>query len=288
LTSGLLNPQETFLNMPVIHLHLDFETRSRLDIRTVGLDRYARAAEVLMLAWAVGEQPPQIWLPSEGSMPDKLRCLLTTAHPGIVKIAWNAAFERAILQHCFNFYSDPGEWIDPCVIARYAGLPGKLALVSQFLQLGDKGKDKEGSRLIAKFSKLHKSKKIGEHFKDWHDPKHAADWIKFQEYCKRDVIAEREIFTRLKDFFWLPAQEQKLWELDAKINERGMPVSMDFVRNADRIVRAELGALQKELNELTGLQNANSVQQLLPWLQARGYPSNSLGKEKIVKALETR
>jgi DNA polymerase bacteriophage-type len=65
-----------------------------------------------------------------------------------------------------------------------------------------------------------------------------------------------------------------------------MPVSMDFVRNADRIVRAELGALQKELNELTGLQNANSVQQLLPWLRARGYPSNSLGKEKIVKALE--
>ena len=272
--------------MGVVHLHLDFETRSMLDIKRVGLDRYARSAEVLMMAWAVNDQPPQIWLPSERPMPEQVECLLRGS-AGIIKIAWNAAFERAILTHCLGINSPIEQWIDPSVIARYAGLPGKLALVSEFLQLGDKGKNKEGPRLIAKFSRPHKSKKIGVHFKDWRDPKHAEDWQKFQDYCKQDVIAEREIFHRLRGFFALPEMEQKLWELDAKINERGMPVSMPFIRNAQRIVDAELGSMQQRLNELTGLDNANSGAQLLPWLRARGYPFRSLAKERVTKALET-
>ena len=67
--------------MSVVHLHLDFETRSMLDIRQVGLDRYARNAEVLMMAWAVNDQPPQIWLPSEEPMPEHLRLMLVGAKP---------------------------------------------------------------------------------------------------------------------------------------------------------------------------------------------------------------
>jgi DNA polymerase len=288
LRSWYLADQRSAGHMPVIHLHLDFETRSPLDIRRVGLDRYARSAEVLMMAWAVNDQPPQIWLPSESVIPEQLEVLLMGGWggSGVVPIAWNAAFERAILTHCLGIASPVEQWIDPSVIARYAGLPGKLALVSEFLKLGDKGKDKEGSRLINKFSKPHKSKKLGEHFKDWRDPKHAEDWLKFQAYCRQDVVAEREIFHRLRGFFDLPEKEWRLWYLDAKINERGMPVSMPFVRNAQRIVDAELGSMQKQLNELTGLANANSGQQLLPWLRARGYPFSSLAKERVTKALE--
>jgi DNA polymerase len=278
--------EERASGMSVIHLHLDFETRSLLDIREVGLDRYARNAEVLMMAWAVNDQPPQIWLPSEGPMPNVVEMSLTRGSG--VKIAWNAAFERAILTHCLGIVSPIEQWIDPSAIAKYAGLPGRLGEVSEFMQLGDKGKDKEGKRLIAKFSKPHKTKKLGVHFKDPAAPENAEDWLKFQEYCRQDVVAEREIFHRLVGFFNLPPLERKIFELDAKINERGMPVNMTFVENASNIVETEMSKLRGELKALTGLENPNSVQQLIPWLRERGYPYTSLDKSKVRKVLEAQ
>ncbi len=265
--------------MSIIHLHLDFETRSMLDIRVVGLDNYARNAEVLMMAWAVNDQPPQLWLPADDyPIPEKVAWMLVK--PEVVKLAWNAAFERAILTHCLGVNSPIEQWIDPSILARYAGMPGKLAKVSQFLKLGDKGKDKDGTRLINKFSKPFKGK-----FRDPADPKHAADWLKFQDYCRQDVIAEREIFHRLQKFFWPPEQEHKLWQLDAKINARGMPVNMDYVRGSKRVVAAEKCRLAAELKELTGLENPNSNKQMLTWLKAQGYEFGSLGKKKVEKAL---
>lgn len=263
--------------MSVAHLHLDFETRSPLDIKKAGLDNYARSAEVLMMAWAVNDQPPQIWLPAQESIPCHLGTILTGE--GVIKMAWNAAFERAILKHCLGIETPIDQWFDPSILARYAGLPGRLALVSEFLALGDKGKDKDGTRLINKFSKPHRGK--------FRDPaNHPEDWQKFQDYCRRDVIAEREIFHRLKGFFWPPAQELKLWELDAQINERGIPVSREYVEDSARVVDYERVRLSTELQALTGLENPNSVSQLLPWLRDRGYPFSSLGAKKVARAID--
>jgi DNA polymerase bacteriophage-type len=263
--------------MSVVHLWCDFETRSMLDIKKVGLDRYARNAEVLMMAWAVNDQPPQIWLPP-APMPEHVNQLIN--RPAAVKLAHNVAFERAILTHCLGITSPIEQWIDTAVIARYAGLPGRLALVSEFLGLGDKGKDKDGARLINKFSRPYRGK-----FRDAAD--HPEDWQKFQDYCRQDAVAEREIFRRLSKFFTPPPMEQRLWELDAKINERGIPVSMDYVRNAKQVVDAEKKRLAAELRELTGLENANSNKQMLGWLKAEGYEFGSLGKNKVEKALGT-
>jgi DNA polymerase bacteriophage-type len=268
--------------MSVIHLHLDFETRSLLDIKRVGLDRYARNAAALMLAWAVNDQPPQLWLPEKDPRWIPAELLVLLQNPAVVKLAQNSAFERAIFLHALGIDIPVEQWFDPSVLARYAGLPGKLALVSQFLKLGDKGKDKEGSRLINKFSKPYgKDKK----FRDPSDPKHAADWEKFKDYCKQDVVAEREVFHRLSSFFMPPDSERKLWVLDAKINERGMPVRMDYVaecqKAVDDVTHVSLGVMRVA----TGLENPNSGQQLLPWLKDRGYPFSSLTKDRVAKAL---
>jgi DNA polymerase len=263
--------------MSVIHLHLDFETRSLLDIRKVGLDNYARNAEVLMLAWAVNDQIPQIWLPTDGPMPSELAVLL--CNPGAIKHGWNCAFERAIFKHCLGINSPISQWLDPSVIARYAGLPGKLALVSEFMKLGDKGKDKDGKRLINKFSKPYRGA-----FRRPED--HPEDWEKFMQYCRQDVVAERVIFHRLKDFFMPPASEIELWRLDAEINERGMPVSMEYVKSSVAAVEADRERLGVEFHALTGLANPNSTAQLLPWLKDRGYPFSSLGAKKVARALD--
>jgi DNA polymerase len=263
----------------VTHLHLDFETRSRLDIKKVGLDRYAKNAEVLMLAWAVDDGEPELWL-YDDPMPARLDDLLYSGaySPPVLKVAWNCAFERAILRHCLGMESPIGEWLDPSVLARYATLPPHLKGACEFLGLGDKAKH-DGSRLIRKFCMP--NRKGG-----FTQPQDApADWETFKEYCRQDVIAEREVLQQLQRGFSLPPFERKIWEIDSSINERGIPVDMQFVTEAKKLVDAEKARLMVELTQITGLANPNSGAQLLPWLQARGYPYSSLLKKRVDLAL---
>lgn len=265
-------------------LFIDLETQSTLDLRKVGVDRYSHSASVLMLAWAVNNAPPDIWLPSESELPSELRQLLES--PQYFKVAWNAFFERSVIRHQLDIDIPIEQWIDPSTFAKYATLPAALGPASDFLGLGDKAKDKEGKRLIQKFSKLHKRRKSQEtYFTDWHDKKHAEDWLQFQQYCKRDVEAERAILNRRKPAFLLSATESKVWLLSELINQRGLPVSRTYVESAHQTVRGERTRLEAELNQLTGLRNANSLAQFLPWLVKRGYPYQSLDKEHVARAL---
>lgn len=115
------------------------------------------------------------------------------------------------------------------VLARYAGLPGKLKTLCQVLKIGDVKSD--GSKLIKKFGQRHKGK-----FRDkTTDP---VAWDKYLYDCKQDVIAEREVFRRLQAFV-LPERERKIHELDYKINRRGWPVDMKYVKAAHSAAAAE-------------------------------------------------
>jgi DNA polymerase bacteriophage-type len=260
------------------HLHLDFETRSTVDIRTAGLDNYARNAEVLMLGWAIGDGEVNLWVPAEGQpVPPKLHGYLFRSD--VKKVAWHAQFERAILLHCMKIDLDPAEFIDPKVMARYASLSASLEQAGEFFKLDESlQKDKEGKRLIQKFCIQRRGK-----FNDWKD--HPEDWEKFKQYCRRDVVAERELLHVLEPFT-LPSDEEKLRVLDAKINETGLPVDVDFVLRNRGAVLSEKEQLFAEMRQLTGLENPNSIKQLLPWLKANGYPFGSLGAKRVEKALE--
>lgn len=262
----------------MIRLHLDFETRSMLDIRKVGIDRYARAAEVLMLAWAFDDEEPQLWLPTDdhGILPRKLYFALND--PGVVKVAWNKRFEQMIFEHSMHL-DVVGPWLDPAVLARSGTLPGSLDGCSKYLNLEQFAKHtKEGKRLINKFSKPFKGK-----FREPAD--HPEDFKLFGEYCKQDVRAEREVLHRIEKLFPLTPFEQRVEQIDAEINQRGWPVDMLFVREAQKLVVAEKERLTQRLQEITRLANPNSVTQLVPWLGSRGYAFSSLGKAKVTEAL---
>jgi DNA polymerase len=262
----------------MICLHLDFETRSTVDIREQGLDVYARNAEVLMLAFALNDQPPTLWFPHEDTQNDLV--LLYLKRPEIIKVAWNSAFERAILKHCMGIDVPLKSWLDPSCMARYAGLPSSLADVGEALGLPqDEAKDKDGKRLIQKFCR---PKKDGT-YKDWNsDPE---DWARFCDYCRQDVVAERNILRKLEKGFMLPPRERKIWLLDQQINERGIPVDMTFVHNAKTIVDAERSRLMDELGKLTNLENPNSTKQMLGFLKENGYPYESLNQKMVKEAL---
>lgn len=273
--------------MAAITLHLDFETRSRTDLSVRGLDNYCDdpSTQVLMMAWAVNDASPQVWFPATGPMPEQIELLIRRNE--ILKTAFNAEFERTILKRILHIDTPAGAWADPMIWARHASIAGDLAFVGEVLGLSeDKKKSADGRRLIKLFCEPAKRKKKDPpgmpEFND--STTYPEDWAKFVEYCKQDVIAERELFYKLKAFA-LPPDEVAMYALDQEINERGLPIDMDFVAKASKIVEEERSELMAGMRALTGLENPNSTQQLLGYLKTQQYAFNSLGAKWVTKAL---
>lgn len=123
------------------YLYLDFETRSPVDIRAVGAYPYVSnpATMGLLLAYAYDDGPVVLLdLFHDPDLPVQL--IQDIQNPSITKVAWNAPFERGILNFCFHVPTIYAEWEDPALLARYASLPGHLKDASKALDLGEKGK----------------------------------------------------------------------------------------------------------------------------------------------------
>src|SRR6185312_9744945 len=117
-------------------LHLDFETRSEIELDERGLDNYARhpSTQILMMAWAINDGRVHLWQPhKDGPMPAEAREALED--PFVSKVAWNATFERSILFRCKNLWVPYEEWRDPMVHARYLSMPGSLEDVGHIVKL---------------------------------------------------------------------------------------------------------------------------------------------------------
>lgn len=267
---------------------LDFETRSEAELKLVGLHNYLthKSTKVLMLAYAFGSDDVQLWEPHKQSeMPKELKKALED--PKIRKSAWNCAFERGVLKERLGIWIDYDQWQDPMASARLLSLPGSLDLVGEILGLPEElAKDKDGKRLLDIFSKpSKKKKKRGEeaefYFRNWETDQ--EEWERFCAYCRRDVEAEREIQRRLKllEVFPLPPLERRVWLLDAKINDRGIPVDRKFVEMALVLADREKQEAIEKQNRLTGLVNANSNTQLLSWARTQGYDRTTLNKGAV-------
>lgn len=276
-------------------LYLDFESRGMVDLgglRSVGLHNYMvhPSTELLILGWSFNQEPVDAWQMHLGPMPDKLRKGLEDPNEELV--AFNSPFERYGLKYKLGIDISIHRFVDPQASARYLSLPGGLKEVGNILGLPfNFAKDEEGERLLNLFSKpSRRKKKKGEpvefYFRDWNtDPE---DWEKFVEYCKQDVVAEREVLRREKllGVFPLPPLERKIWLFDQKVNDRGIPVDIDFVKKALKLADREKKEAIEKQNELTGLENANSNSQLLEWARAQGYGRTTLHKDAVETQLK--
>jgi DNA polymerase bacteriophage-type len=265
--------------MAQLLLHVDFETASRVNLKERGLDNYSKdpSTHVLMMAWAIGDALPQVWFPHEGPFPEHIELMIRRKE--VAKSAFNADFERTIFREVLKIDTGIQSWEDPMINARYASIAGNLEFVGKVLGLDeDKAKLATGKKLIKLFCEPNKKDQFNTR------ETHPAEWAEFVEYCRRDVIAEREIGRKLRAFE-LPPTERRIYELDSAINGRGLPVDMTFVRCASKVVEEERADLTKEFVELTGLENPNSVKQLLAWLKEHDYPYGSLGAKWVKKAL---
>lgn len=270
--------------MPI--LTIDIETYSSVDLTKCGVYRYVESPdfEILLFSYAYDDEPVNVIdLTAFEDLPIQVKSDLTD--PSIIKAAYNANFERTCIAKHFGIYCDPLQWRCTAVHALALGLPGHLADVAQVLKL-EAQKDVRGKNLIKYFSVPCKpSKANGERTRNYphHDPR---KWEEYKEYNIQDVVVEREIRRKLERFP-VPNHEWKLWALDQRINDRGVQLDPVLFKNAIECDAQYEERLIQEAQQITGLDNPNSLQQLKEWLGERGLNTpDGLSKEYMPSLLE--
>ena len=256
----------------------DLESFSSEDIKN-GVFRYVEAPdfEILLMSYAFGNDPVQVWDFTQDGLPPWLAGALTD--PNVIKVAHNCQFERACMHKAFDVYSPPVQWMDTMHLAAMNGLPMTLEAAGAALQLEQQKLD-TGKALIRYFCKpCAPTKANGGRTRNL--PEHAPEkWALFKEYNRRDTEAEREIFYRLIPTKLTPT-ERRVECLDARINERGVLIDRALAEQAVHMDEAFKAEHSAELQKLTGLENPNSVSQLKAWLAARGIQAQSLDKKSM-------
>lgn len=280
-------------------LWADFETASLVNLKDCGLDNYAKSpsTRVLMLAYAVDNDDPQLWQPHLGPMPVDLQQILKD--PQVLKCSWNYNFEKDIFEFVLGIIIPQEQWMDPSVLCSYMSMPTKLVKAGDAFAISGKKiilPPDEGVKFFSIPKKATKKMlaagKPALYFKNWDsDPE---KWANFCEYCKRDVVAEREIYyAALALNSPMTEGEKEAWLLDQRMNQTGVYIDQTFVANGKKIAEDEANGIVGDLKIITGCENPNSKTQLKAWLLTRGYPpqgqgiyDDSLDAEHVAVALK--
>lgn len=271
----------------MIHLSIDLETYSDVNLKKAGLYRYVQspAFEILLFAYSFDGAPTQVIDMAQGEK-IPLEVIHALTDPQCLKHAYNAAFEWYCLSKYMGAQLPPSQWRDTMLHGLYAGYTAGLDATGRALGIPeDKQKLTTGKALIRYFCVPCKPTKAnGGRTRNYphHDPE---KWELFKTYNGQDVVAEMEIERRLS-VFPVPDFVQKQWETDLLINARGVAVDMDFCEGALELGETIRAQLTDEAVQLSGLQNPNSVKQLARWLSAEtGDDITTLRKETIKELL---
>lgn len=284
-------------------MSIDLETYSDVDISKCGAYKYAESEnfEILLFGVSIDGGDVQVFdLACGDTIPDDILAALSDYT--VTKWAFNANFERICLSnwlrkhHPAHFkgysipedpaskYLDPASWKCTMIWSAYMGLPLSLEGVGAVLKLQDQ-KMKEGKNLIKYFCCPCKPTRVnGGRTRNL--PEHAPDkWETFKTYNKRDVDVEMAIKQRLSkfpvpDFVW------EEYHLDQEINDRGIMLDMDVVENAIAFDEKSKAELMIAMQNITNLDNPNSVVQMKQWLSDNGIEAESLGKKDVAAMIK--
>lgn len=271
-------------------ISIDIETFSSIDLIKSGVYRYCESPdfEILLFAYSTdGGEVQVIDLAYGEKIPPAIISALSD--PAITKWAFNAQFERICLSRFLGFsagtYLAPNGWHCTMVWSATLGLPLSLEGVGAVLGL-EKQKLQEGKNLIKYFcvpcaaTKANggRRRNLPEHDKE--------KWDSFKAYNKRDVETEIGIQEKLSKF---PVSDTE-WEnyrLDQIINDRGIALDMNFVKQAISCDEVTKTRLRSSMQYLTNLDNPNSVQQMKEWLADNGLETDTLGKAAVTELIKT-
>ena len=271
-------------------LSIDLETYSDQPLAKTGVYRYVESPdfEILLFAYSVDGGPVrQIDLACGEKIPSEI--LSALENETVTKWAFNANFERICLSHFLGYptgdYLKPDSWKCSMVWAAYMGLPLSLEGAGAVLGL-EKQKLSEGKDLIKYFCQpCAPTKSNGQRTRNL--PKHSPDkWLAFKRYNIRDVETEMSIQARLSKYP-VPDSVWEEYHLDQEINDRGVGLDMELVRQAIQMDGRSRSELTQAMKELTSLDNPNSVQQMKQWLADNGMETDTLGKKAVAELLKT-
>lgn len=279
-------------------MSIDLETYSNVDISKCGAYKYAESEnfEILLFGVSIDGSPVTVYdLACGDTIPDEILAALSDEN--VTKWAFNAAFERICLSNWLKrnhpeyftgysipedpagHYLNPASWKCSMIWSAYMGLPLSLEGVGAVLKLQDQ-KLKEGKDLIRYFCTPCKPTKAnGGRTRNLpeHDPE---KWALFKKYNQRDVEVEMSIQKRLAKFP-VPDQIWNEYHLDQEINDRGIMLDMTVVQNAIAFDEKSKSTLMLQMQNLTGLDNPNSVVQMKEWLSDNGVEMESLSKKEV-------
>lgn len=268
----------------------DLETYSSVDLAKCGVYRYCESEdfEILLAAYSVdGGAVRVVDLACGEKLPEEI--LDALEDETVEKWSYNSQFERICLSRFLGYpagdYLAPESWRCSMVWASTLGLPRSLESVGAVLGL-EKQKLTEGKDLIRYFCVPCKPTKANggrTRNRPEHDPE---KWERFKAYNLRDVETEMQIQKRLSKF---PVPDA-IWEeyhLDQEINDRGIGVDMELVRQAISMDARSREWLTASMQELTELENPNSVQQMKQWLADHGLETDTLGKTAVAELVKT-
>lgn len=266
-------------------INIDIESFSSVDLSKCGVYRYASSPdfEILLFGFSVdGGEVQVLDLACGEEIPADI--VEALSDDSVIKWSYNNNFERVCLSNYFGTWFEPGSWHCSMVWAATLGLPMSLENVGAVLGL-EKQKLSEGKDLIRYFCVPCKPTKAnGGRTRNF--PEHDMEkWQRFKAYNLRDVEAEMQIQQRLSkfpvpDFVW------EEYRQDQEINDRGIGVDMDMVRQAIAMDGRSKLELSSAMKELTGLENPNSVQQMKQWFADNGLETDSLDKKAVADLLK--
>ena len=282
-------------------LSIDIETYSDVALPKSGVYRYCESPnfEILLFGYSIDSGPAQVVdLAGGEQIPPHVRNALTDGT--VTKWAFNANFERVCLSHwlktnghslrnsahaaCAGDYLDPQNWRCSMIWAAAMGLPLSLERVGAVLGL-EKQKLTAGKELIKFFCSPCTPTKTNGH-RTRNRPFHAPEkWAAFKRYNLRDVETEMDVQQKLSRFP-IPEQVWEEYHIDQEINDRGVRIDMNLVRQAIRMDTRSRQELIDAMKRATALENPNSVQQMKQWLSDNGMETESLDKKAVAGLLK--
>lgn len=267
-------------------LSIDIETFSSVNLQKCGVYKYAESEdfEILLFGYAVDGGAVQVVdLACGEKIPAEI--IKALSDETVIKTAFNAAFERVCLSKYLGEWLEPESWHCTMIWSATLGLPLSLEGVGAVLGL-EKQKLTEGKALIKYFCvPCVPTKTNGGRTRNL--PEHDMEkWQQFKAYNLRDVETEMGIQKKLSRF----PVPQKIWEeyhLNEEINDRGIGVDMVLVKQALEIDQKSREHLTALMQNITNLDNPNSVQQMKSWLAQNGLEMDSLGKKEVAAAIKT-
>ena len=268
-------------------ISIDIETYSDVDLSKCGVYKYSSSPnfEILLFGYSVdGGDVRVVDVACGEEIPADIVAALSDE--SVTKWAFNAMFERVCLSNYLGEWLEPESWKCSMVWSATLGLSLSLENVGAVLGL-EKQKLSEGKDLIRYFCVPCKPTKAnGGRTRNL--PEHDREkWERFKAYNLRDVEAEMQIQIQQRlskfpvpDFVW-----EEYWQ-DQEINDRGIGVDMEMVRNAIAMEGRSKSELSAAMQELTELENPNSVQQMKQWLSENGMETDSLDKKAVAGLLQ--